>query len=240
MGLEVYDHSLSFVDLTDPVLRGRARRLRTDEMADSALDGIVARMWQVLDSVEGGVRHLAAPQVGIPLAIFLVEYGEVRAAYANPVRSGLPWPSSELGREGCLSLPGYRARVMRPRTVMPEAVRVDGHDPRRHGLARPRLLPRDRPSRRPALHRPRPARHARTRRPRPGRLDRGGAAPEISFRAHVGARQSAWECAVVHVGLCSITTRPTPCATRSRQWGRGASAGHARRRGPLLPSYRPA
>ena len=124
MGLEVYDHSLSFVDLTDPVLRGRARRLRTDEMADSALDGIVARMWQVLDSVEG--VGLAAPQVGIPLAIFLVEYGEVRAAYANPVRSGLPWPSSELGREGCLSLPGYRARVMRPRTVMLEAVRVDG------------------------------------------------------------------------------------------------------------------
>ena len=124
MGLEVFDRPLSFVDETDPVLRERARRLRTDELTGSALDAVVARMWRVLDKV-GGVG-LAAPQVGVPLAVFLVKYGEVRAAYANPVRSCLPWPLTELGREGCLSLPGYGADVMRPRTVMLEAFRIDG------------------------------------------------------------------------------------------------------------------
>jgi peptide deformylase len=110
--------------MTDPVLRELARPLRTDELDGSALDAVVARMWRVLDTV-GGVG-LAAPQVGVPLAVFLVRYGEVRAAYANPVRSGLPWPSTEFGREGCLSLPGYGADVMRPRTVMLEAFRIDG------------------------------------------------------------------------------------------------------------------
>ena len=124
MGLETFNRPLSLVTLEDPALRELARPLRSDELLGPAISAVVARMWRALDSA-GGVG-LAAPQVGLPLAIFLVKFDETRAAYANPIHAGFPSIATELGREGCLSLPGYRADVMRPKSVMIEAFRLDG------------------------------------------------------------------------------------------------------------------
>ena len=108
-----------------PVLRRRARPLSDAQRADPALPALVEDMVDTLDA-SGGIG-LAAPQIGVEqrLAIIRVaggpsRYGELTpvplTVYVNPeievvdrVRQGF-W-------EGCLSVPGLRGWVERPRAI---------------------------------------------------------------------------------------------------------------------------
>jgi peptide deformylase len=90
-----------------PVLRRKARRV-------TSIDGSIGRL--IDDMVEtmreiGGVG-LAAPQVGIPLRVAVIELpGEETIVLVNPKivkRSG-----ERQVEEGCLSLPGYRGEIQR-------------------------------------------------------------------------------------------------------------------------------
>ena len=75
---------------------------------------------------------LAAPQVGVPLRLFVLDLSVGRNpadlhAFVNPEvveRSGL-----QVEEEGCLSLPGFTATVLRPARIV-----VRGAD--RHGVVR--------------------------------------------------------------------------------------------------------
>ena len=74
---------------------------------------------------------LAAPQIGVPLRVFVVDLSVGRDASAlitmvNPVfvtREGL-----QLEEEGCLSLPGFNATVARPARVVVKGLDRDGRD----------------------------------------------------------------------------------------------------------------
>lgn len=120
---------LHIVEFPDPVLRRRAEPVReiTDEIRR-----IAERMIELMDEADG--IGLAAPQVGLSLRMFVTRVPEVEPAddetldrasapalvYINPeLRS--PEPPIEPLSEGCLSIPGIRGDVLRPRTITVEA-----------------------------------------------------------------------------------------------------------------------
>jgi peptide deformylase len=99
------------VDYNNPVLRQKAKRI-------SSIDGAIAQL--IDDMVEtmrevGGVG-LAAPQVGVPLRIAVIELpDEEIIVLVNPKivkRSG-----ERQIEEGCLSIPGYRGEIQRSEKV---------------------------------------------------------------------------------------------------------------------------
>jgi peptide deformylase len=79
---------------------------------------------------------LAAPQVGVPLRIFVVDLSIGRASdelitMVNPVfvgRDGI-----QLEEEGCLSIPGFVATVVRPKRVSISGLDRDGRPHTRDG-----------------------------------------------------------------------------------------------------------
>ena len=113
---------------------------------------------------------LAAPQVGVPLRIFVVDISVGRdpnglIVLVNPEfveRDGM-----QLEEEGCLSVPGFNATVVRPMRAVVKGLDRHGERAaaRRHRTAGARLSARDGSSRRHAVRRS-PARHqARPDRP---------------------------------------------------------------------------
>jgi methionyl-tRNA formyltransferase len=68
---------------------------------------------------------LAAPQVAKPLRLFIVDYGKLKEAFINPkiIRYG---KEADKVEEGCLSVPGVRGTVSRPKEIEIEYVDVKG------------------------------------------------------------------------------------------------------------------
>ena len=98
----------------DPVLREKARRIRT---IDSSIHKLIEDMWETMYDAPG--VGLAAPQIGVPLRIVVIDahsddYEPI--ALLNPEiikRSG----ERQLD-EGCLSVPGFRGEITRSRKVL--------------------------------------------------------------------------------------------------------------------------
>ena len=74
---------------------------------------------------------LAAPQIGVPLRVFVVDVSGGRSrdglmAFINPEfveREGM-----QLEEEGCLSVPGFNATVARPARAVVKGLDLDGHE----------------------------------------------------------------------------------------------------------------
>jgi len=74
---------------------------------------------------------LAAPQIGIPLRVFVIDVSGGRSkdglmAFINPEfveREGM-----QLEDEGCLSVPGFNATVARPSRAVLKGLDLDGHE----------------------------------------------------------------------------------------------------------------
>ena len=96
-------------EVTDP-RDPEIRRLITD-MAETMLD-------------IGGLG-LAAPQVYVPLRLFVWRNGDDVAALINP-EIALLGPSESLGWEGCLSIPGLRGAVPRAERISFRGLDLDG------------------------------------------------------------------------------------------------------------------
>lgn len=114
----------------DPVLTKRARPLTAEELGTGKADGwdiaeLVERMKTTLE-LEQGVG-LAATQVGVGLRLFLAKTardGEQVLVVVNPVFTETLGSSVE--EEGCLSVPGVRAKVKRHAAVRVNAVDLIG------------------------------------------------------------------------------------------------------------------
>ena len=111
----------------DPVLRQKSKRVKH-------IDGAIARL--IDDMVEtmhevGGVG-LAAPQVGTPLRVVVIELpGEETLVLVNPEivkRSG-----ERQVEEGCLSIPGYRGEIKRSEKVTAKGLDRRGREIRIKG-----------------------------------------------------------------------------------------------------------
>ncbi len=105
--------TLDIVIWPDPVLTRPAEEVGT---IDSWLLQVVERMKQLMESHEG--VGLAAPQVGLPLRLFVMAEkakADQAVTVINPV---LELDShTEAAEEGCLSLPGIRGQVIRAKSV---------------------------------------------------------------------------------------------------------------------------
>ncbi|AGA25712.1 peptide deformylase [Singulisphaera acidiphila] len=121
------------VQLGDPVLKAKARRLDAKEIANETTQTLVRDMLETLED-SGGVG-LAAPQVGVSVALILAgsfptEHSPDRpevevTALVNP---RIVWSSveTESAWEGCLSFLDYRVQVVRPLAIQVEYDTLDG------------------------------------------------------------------------------------------------------------------
>ncbi len=126
----------------EPVLRGRARALRLEEILQTATQDLIAAMRETMHDAPG--VGLAAPQVGLPLQLAIIEDREEnlkdlnRDFLAERERKPVPFqviinpvltlesPAEIEFFEGCLSLPGLVALVPRARKVKVECLDEKG------------------------------------------------------------------------------------------------------------------
>lgn len=112
--------------LPDPILRQKAKRVsRIDEYIQRLIDD----MFETMHDAHG--VGLAAPQVGVPLRIVVIQVPEHDPiALINPEvirRKGQRWV-----QEGCLSIPGWRGELYRSVKVVAKGLTRDGREMRVH------------------------------------------------------------------------------------------------------------
>ena len=148
----------------DSTLHEPARAV-TDITAE--IDGLVKDMIETMYAAPG--VGLAAPQVGAPLRLFVIDVSVGRdrsglIVLLNPQfveRDGM-----QLEEEGCLSLPGFNATVARPGHAVVKGLDLvrDRTSRRGRGSARQGVPARDGPPGRARLRRPAPGNQARPHR----------------------------------------------------------------------------
>ena len=114
--------TLEVVLWPDPVLTRRAGAV---EKIDSWLLNVIERMKHLMETHEG--VGLAAPQVGLPLRLFVMaEKAKADQAIAviNPILE--MQSETEEAEEGCLSLPGIRGQITRAKQIILTGYDVKG------------------------------------------------------------------------------------------------------------------
>lgn len=109
----------TIVTLPEPILRKKARKVSDFGVE---LQALIDDMVETMRAAPG--VGLAATQVDIPLRVIVVEYSESEDenvspklyTVVNPEITRLD-PETEVGTEGCLSIPGYVGDVERPVAV---------------------------------------------------------------------------------------------------------------------------
>lgn len=106
--------------LDDPIIRKKAKKVgKVDASIRSLIDDLIETM-----RAAPGVG-LAAPQIGVPLRVAVVEVEKSLYTLVNPeiVRRS---KETQADPEGCLSVPGYWAEVTRPIKVRVRALDRNG------------------------------------------------------------------------------------------------------------------
>jgi len=115
--------ALKIIRFPDPRLRARAS---TVDPADRALPGIIDRLFDLMRDAQG--IGLAAPQVGLPMRIFVTHVPDedpVDRVFINPQLTLDPG-GVDAEEEGCLSLPEIRVTVRRALRVRMHALDRSG------------------------------------------------------------------------------------------------------------------
>jgi peptide deformylase len=119
--------TLQVIQYPHPTLRHRSKPLRR---VDAELRKIVAEMLELMYEHEG--VGLAANQVDLPYRLFVAnvegdrDFKEAERVFINPVLSG--GHGQEEDEEGCLSIPGVRAPVVRNAKVKIQAYDLAGNE----------------------------------------------------------------------------------------------------------------
>ncbi len=108
-----------------PVLRCRAEPI---DKINQQVKAVAARMMMLMQEAEG--LGLAAPQIGLSWRMFIArddpEGGPARV-YINPTLENLS-PTLVSREEGCLSLPGINADILRSQSATIRARDLDGNE----------------------------------------------------------------------------------------------------------------
>jgi peptide deformylase len=115
----------------DPVLHERARVVET---VTPEIDRLVGDMIDTMYGAPG--IGLAAPQIGVPLRIFVVDVSIGRdpaglIVMINP--EFLERDGMQIEEEGCLSVPGFNATVVRPERAIVKGLDRRGTEQQREG-----------------------------------------------------------------------------------------------------------
>lgn len=114
---------LKIVQVGDPVLRNGTRPLTRAEVRSTEIQNLIEWMRETMYDAPG--VGLAAPQIGLPLRLSVIEdTGEAAATERKPVPfhvivnpSLVPGADEVTHFEGCLSIDGFQAKVPRATTV---------------------------------------------------------------------------------------------------------------------------
>ncbi len=115
---------LKIIEYPDPRLKKASQIVQT---FDPSLVALAERMLELMREAKG--VGLAAPQVGINIRLFVMNpTGEPsdNRAYVNPEL--LDAQGTEEGEEGCLSLPGINARIVRDKSMRMSARTAVGEE----------------------------------------------------------------------------------------------------------------
>jgi peptide deformylase len=118
---------LRIIQYPHPTLRRRSKPLKR---VDAELRSIVRSMFELMYEAKG--VGLAANQVNLPYRLFVLNLtgdaalSDQEQVFINPVLSRQKGTAE--AEEGCLSLPGLYAEVMRPETVRINAYSLDGEE----------------------------------------------------------------------------------------------------------------
>ncbi len=114
---------LKIARMGHPVLLRRAAAVQ--DAKDPEIRRLIMDMAETM--LDAGGLGLAAPQVHVPLRLFVFRDGEDVAALINPVIE-LLGPADSLGWEGCLSIPGLRGGVPRATRVAFRGLDAEGDE----------------------------------------------------------------------------------------------------------------
>jgi len=124
---------LKIVTAGEPVLRQKARQLTQEEIRSTLIQDLITHMRDTMRDAPG--VGLAAPQIGQSLQLTVIEDKEeyqqkmTEAERKQFERTAVPFhaiinptiellgPADIIAAEGCLSLPGFMAKVPRARAV---------------------------------------------------------------------------------------------------------------------------
>ncbi len=123
---------LKFIDIKDPILRQKAKRVET---VDKKIKALIADMNETLKAANDpeGIG-LAAPQIGKSIQLFIVNFENIERVVINPKvlsigkNSTAAKLSTKQGKtlEGCLSLPHYYGPIKRPNEINIEYTNASG------------------------------------------------------------------------------------------------------------------
>jgi peptide deformylase len=116
---------LTIVHYPAAVLKTRAKPI---EKIDQNVRAVAERMIELMNAEEG--LGLAAPQVGLPWRMFVTRDAadhDSSHVFINP-RLRVSDNEGVIHEEGCLSLPGIRADILRPKGIELIATDLDGRE----------------------------------------------------------------------------------------------------------------
>ena len=122
---KITENEFEILKLGNHILRQTARELTKEEILSSGIQGLIPKMWDVMKNA-GGIG-LAAPQIGISIQLAVIKLESDSERYDNLENSEefvIFNPKLEVIDEqkqgfweGCLSVPGLRGYVERPRKL---------------------------------------------------------------------------------------------------------------------------
>ena len=122
---KITENEFEILKLGNPILRQTARKLTKEEILSSEIQELIPKMWDVMKNA-GGIG-LAAPQIGISIQLAVIKLESDSERYDNLENSEefvIFNPKLEVIDdqkqgfwEGCLSVPGLRGYVERPRKL---------------------------------------------------------------------------------------------------------------------------
>lgn len=120
----------------NPILKEVSKEIPVKEITGKNIQETIAKMMEIAieERKEGRMVGLAAPQVGIPLQIILVdmEISPERLDFSHPpevfINPKITWKSDEMEefREGCFSTGSLAGMVPRHKSIHAEAFNPDG------------------------------------------------------------------------------------------------------------------
>lgn len=119
------------VQAEDSVLRQIAQNVSKEEIGTAKIAKVLSDMNAALDAEEDGVA-IAAPQIGIPLRIFIVSKKalpgrkDTNQIFINPILKKVSAEKSKM-EEGCLSVRWIYGETKRSNTAQIEAVNENGN-----------------------------------------------------------------------------------------------------------------
>ena len=106
-----------------PVLRQKARELKTEELQSEEIKQLILNMEATMKAKDG--IGLAAPQIGSSLRIIVISTQDGTIALVNPKILRKSW-KKEILEEGCLSLPQIFGMVKRSQNIKLVAFNKNG------------------------------------------------------------------------------------------------------------------